>query len=265
MNHCLKSCPTLSAGKSQHSAPRPPCLYLLIHRLRCRTPNRPQFPLAPLRPCRHWTAPALLPTVMAQLQAVAPYPTHAVVRPTWNDNLQIKRYLDIGAQTLLLPYVQNADEARQAVSGMRYAPRGVRGVGGTVRATRYGRVADYMRHCENELCLLIQAETGEALEQLEAMAAVDGVDGIFIGPADLAASLGYPGEPSNPRVVAAVETAIARIRQAGKAPGVLTVDETLARRYMAAGSLFTAVGVDAALLARHCDQLAQRFAPSSAR
>ena len=104
--------------------------------------------------------PALLPTVMAQLQAVAPYPTHAVVRPTWNDNLQIKRYLDIGAQTLLLPYVQNADEARQAVAGTRYAPRGVRGVGGTVRATRYGRVADYMRHCENELCLLIQAETG---------------------------------------------------------------------------------------------------------
>lgn len=208
--------------------------------------------------------PALLPTVMAQLQAVAPYPTHAVVRPTWNDNLQIKRYLDIGAQTLLLPYVQNADEARQAVAGTRYAPRGVRGVGGTVRATRYGRVADYMRHCENELCLLIQAETGEALEQLDAMAAVDGVDGIFIGPADLAASLGYPGEPGHPRVVAAVEAAIVRIRKAGKAPGVLTVDETLARRYMAAGSLFTAVGVDAALLARHCDQLAQRFAAPSA-
>jgi len=204
-------------------------------------------------------SPALLPTVMAQLQAVAAYPCHPVVRPTWNDNLQIKRYLDIGAQTLLLPYVQNAAEAEHAVAGMRYAPRGVRGVGGTVRATRYGRVPDYMQRCEDELCLLIQAETGEALEQLDAMVAVDGVDGVFIGPADLAASLGHPGEPRHPKVVAAVESAIARIRKAGKAPGVLTVDETLARRYMAAGSLFTAVGVDAALLARQCDQLAQRF------
>lgn len=203
--------------------------------------------------------PATLPNVLAQLQAVAPYRSHPVVRPSWNDKVQIKQYLDIGAQTLLLPYVQNAEEARNAVAGMRYAPRGMRGVGGTVRATRYGRVADYMRQCEDELCLLVQAETGEALENLDAMLAVDGVDGVFIGPADLAASLGYPGEPGHPKVVAEVESAITRVRAAGKAPGVLTTDEALARRYMAAGSLYTAVGVDAAILARHCDQLAQRF------
>jgi len=197
---------------------------------------------------------------MAQLQAVAAYPCHPVVRPTWNDNLQIKRYLDIGAQTLLLPYVQNADRSRTRRGRHALcADAAYADVGGTVRATRYGRVADYMQRCEDELCLLIQAETGEALEHLDAMVAVDGVDGVFIGPADLAASLGYPGEPGHPKVVAAVESAIARIRKAGKAPGVLTVDETLARRYMAAGSLFTAVGVDAALLARQCDQLAQRF------
>ena len=203
--------------------------------------------------------PVVLPTVMAQLQAAAAYDSHPVVRPSWNDKVQIKQYLDIGALTLLLPYVQNAEEAACAVAGMRYAPRGMRGVGGTMRATRYGRVPDYMRRCEQELCLLVQAETGEALEHLEAIAAVDGVDGVFIGPADLAASLGYPGEPGHPKVIARVEEAIVRIRAAGKAPGVLTTDEALARRYMAAGSLFTAVGVDAAILARHCDQLAQRF------
>lgn len=203
--------------------------------------------------------PVALPTVVAQLQAAAAYSSHPVVRPSWNDKVQIKQYLDIGAQTLLLPYVQNAQEARDAVAGMRYAPRGMRGVGGTTRATRYGRVADYMRHCEEELCLLVQAETGEALENLDAILAVDGVDGVFIGPADLAASLGYPGEPGHPKVVAEVEAAITRVRAAGKAPGVLTPDETLARRYMAAGSLYTAVGVDAAILARHCDLLAQRF------
>ncbi|MDH1176686.1 aldolase/citrate lyase family protein [Achromobacter mucicolens] len=207
--------------------------------------------------------PALLPTVMGQLQAAAAYGSHPVVRPSWNDKVQIKQYLDIGAQTLLLPYVQNAAEAESAVAGMRYAPRGVRGVSGTMRATRYGRVPDYMRRCEEELCLLVQAETGEALENLDAIIAVDGVDGVFIGPADLAASLGYPGEPQHPNVVAAVEQAIRRVRAAGKAPGVLTTDETLARRYMAAGSLYTAVGVDAAILARHCDQLAARFAATA--
>jgi len=129
-----------------------------------------------------------------------------------------------------------------------------------MRATRYGRVADYMRRCEEELCLLVQAETGEALENLDAIIAVDGVDGVFIGPGDLAASLGYPGEPQHPKVVAEVECAIRRVRAAGKAPGVLTTDETLARRYIDAGSLFTAVGVDAAILVRYCDQLAERFA-----
>ena len=203
--------------------------------------------------------PANVPTVMAQLQASAPYGSHAVVRPSWNDQIQIKQYLDIGAQTLLLPYVQNAQEATQAVASMRYAPNGVRGVSGTMRATRYGRVSDYMRRCEEELCLLVQVETGVALEQLDAIARVDGVDGVFIGPADLAASLGYPGAPGHPKVVAEVERAIARVRALGKAPGVLTTDETLARRYIAAGSLFTAIGVDAAILVQHCDQLANRF------
>jgi len=198
-------------------------------------------------------------TVLSQLQAAAPYPVMPVVRPAWNDTVLIKRYLDIGAQTLLIPQVQSADEAQQAVDAMRYAPRGVRGVGGAVRATRFGRVADYMRLCEDELCLLVQVESQQALDNLELIAGVDGVDGVFIGPADLAASLGHPGNPGHPQVQQAVEDAIARIRACGKAPGVLTADEKLSQRYIELGTLFTAIGIDSTILARETEKLAARF------
>src|SRR4029453_18898847 len=119
-----------------------------------------------------------------------------------------KRFLDIGAQTLLIPYVQSVAEARNAVAATRYPPDGVRGVSGLTRATRFGRAEGYAKRAAEELCLLVQIETGDALADLEAIAAVDGVDGIFIGPADLSASLGYVGEPGHPQVVAAVEDAI---------------------------------------------------------
>jgi 4-hydroxy-2-oxoheptanedioate aldolase len=176
--------------------------------------------------------PADVPLVLQQLQAVAAEPlhrAHPVVRAAWNDPVLIKRILDIGAQTLLLPFVQNADEARAAVAAMRYAPRGIRGMGGTMRASHYGRDVDYVRDAESELCLLVQVETAEALAQLEAIAAVDGVDGIFIGPADLSASMGHPGNAGHPEVRAAIDDAIRRIRAAGKAPGILMVDLILLR------------------------------------
>jgi 4-hydroxy-2-oxoheptanedioate aldolase len=204
-------------------------------------------------------SPNELDMVLTQLQAVAPYASSAVVRPAWNDKVLIKRMLDIGAQTVLVPYVQNEDEAAAAVAATRYAPRGIRGVGGTVRASRFGRVADYMKLCEQELCLLVQVETREALDQLERIAKVDGVDGIFIGPADLAASLGHPGNPAHPEVQDAVEDAIRRVLVCRKAPGILTADEKLARRYMELGTLFTAVGIDAVILARETEKLAARF------
>ena len=137
-------------------------------------------------------------TVLAQLQAAAPYDVASVVRAAWNDTVLIKRFLDVGAQTLLVPYVQSAAEARAAVAAIRYPPRGVRGVSGSSRATRFGRVADYATRAEAELCLLVQVETAEALGEIEAIAAVDGVDGIFVGPADLAASLGHAGRPGAP-------------------------------------------------------------------
>jgi 4-hydroxy-2-oxoheptanedioate aldolase len=198
-------------------------------------------------------------TVLPQLQAIAAYPVSAVVRPASNDAVLIKRFLDIGAQTLLIPYVQSAEEARVAVAAMRYPPQGLRGVSAVTRATRFGRVANYAARAEQELCLLVQVETAEALDQIEAIAAVDGVDGIFIGPGDLAASLGFVGLPNHPVVVAAIEDAIARVKASGKSVGILTPNETFAQRCIALGATFTAVGVDAALLAHQSDALAKRF------
>jgi 4-hydroxy-2-oxoheptanedioate aldolase len=198
-------------------------------------------------------------TVLSQLQAVAPYDVSAVVRPASNDPVLIKRFLDLGAQTLLVPYVQNADEARAAVAAMRYPPEGIRGVSGLTRATRFGRIASYGRKAADELCLLVQVETGEALAEIEHIAAVDGVDGIFIGPADLAASLGHVGEPGHPEVVEAVEDAIRRIVETGKPAGILTPDKAFARRCIALGTLFTAVAIDAGILARGSEAIAEEF------
>lgn len=198
-------------------------------------------------------------TVIAQLQAAAAYPVSALVRPASNDAVLIKRHLDIGAQTLLIPFVQNADEARYAAAACRYPPQGQRGVSAVTRATRFGRVADYARRASEEICLLVQIETQDALDRIEAIAVVDGIDGIFIGPADLAASLGYPGEPGNKVVKMAVESAITRIRATGKPAGILTSDMEFARRCIALGTTFTAVGVDAAILARGADSLSKTF------
>jgi 4-hydroxy-2-oxoheptanedioate aldolase len=210
--------------------------------------------------------PADVPLVLQQLQAVAAEPlhrAHPVVRAAWNDPVLIKRILDIGAQTLLLPFVQNADEARAAVAAMRYAPRGIRGMGGTMRASHYGRDVDYVRDAESELCLLVQVETAEALAQLEAIAAVDGVDGIFIVPADLSASMGHPGNAGHPEVRAAIDDAIRRIRAAGKAPGILMVDDARARECLALGAQFVAVGMDMILLRNAADGLAAAFRPGA--
>jgi 4-hydroxy-2-oxoheptanedioate aldolase len=198
-------------------------------------------------------------TVLAQLQAVAPYDVSAVVRPASNDTVLIKRFLDLGAQTLLIPYVQNAQEARAAVAAMRYPPDGIRGVSGLTRATRFGRIPGYGKRAAEELCLLVQVETREALDQLEAIAAVEGVDGVFIGPADLAASLGHVGDPGHPDVVAAVEDAIRRLRAAGKPAGILTPDTGFAKRCIEIGTIFTAVAIDAGILARGTEAVARQF------
>lgn len=204
-------------------------------------------------------APADPLTVLPALQAMAPYPVAPVVRPAWNDLVLIKRLLDIGAQTLIVPYVQDAAEAAAAVAAMRYPPRGLRGVAGTTRASRFGRVPGYARRAEEELCLIVQVETAAAVERIEEIAAVDGVDGIFIGPSDLAASMGHPGEPGHPAVIEAVTGAIRRVVAAGRPAGVLTQDAVFTRLCIEAGSTFTAVGTDLGILLRGAEALARTF------
>jgi len=204
-------------------------------------------------------SPNDLESLLTQLQAAAPYPTHPVVRVPWNDMVVIKRVLDVGAQSLLVPYVSTPEEAAAAVSYVRYPPAGVRGVAGTTRASRFGRVKDYARRAHEEICLLVQVETQRALDNLEAICAVDGVDGVFIGPADLHASLGYPGEIANPKVKPLIDEATRRIRKAGRAPGILTPNEADARHWLGCGALFVAVGADVGILARGAESLAARF------
>jgi 4-hydroxy-2-oxoheptanedioate aldolase len=204
-------------------------------------------------------SPNEIPDLLAALQAVGRGTASPVVRPPWNDQVMIKRVLDIGAQTLLLPYVQNPDEARRAVAASRYPPAGIRGVTASGRAARYGRVKDYLKRADSEICVIAQVETRSALYELEAIAAVEGIDAIFIGPSDLAASLGHVGHPQHEDVQAALEDAVRRLTAIGVPAGILTPSEDEARRYIEWGYRFVAVGVDIALLARSADALAQRF------
>jgi 4-hydroxy-2-oxoheptanedioate aldolase len=204
-------------------------------------------------------SPNDLESLLTQLQAAAPYPVTSVVRVPWNDPVNIKRVLDAGVQSLLIPFVQNADEAKAAVEATRYPPLGIRGVAGTTRATRFGRVKNYAKRAHEEICVLVQAETQTAVDQIEAICAVDGVDGVFIGPADLHASLGYTGETANAAVMPKIEEAMRRIRKAGKAAGYLSPVEADAKRMLAAGATFVAVGSDLGLLARGAEALAAKF------
>lgn len=205
-------------------------------------------------------APNDLRSILAQLQAVAPYPAHPVVRPPVGDTHLIKQLLDIGAQSLLVPMVDTAEQAAELVRATRYPPQGVRGVGsGLARAARWNRVPNYLERAGDGICLLVQIETRLGLENLDAIAAVPGVDGVFIGPSDLSAALGHIGRPEHPEVQAAIEGGIARIRAAGKAAGILIGDEALLRRYLAQGCQFVAVGTDVTLLARGAEALAAKF------
>ncbi|WP_375175922.1 HpcH/HpaI aldolase/citrate lyase family protein [Pseudooceanicola sp.] len=198
--------------------------------------------------------------VHASLQAIAAYPeTSAVVRPVSNDAAYIKRYLDMGAQTLMIPYVQTAEEARAAVTAMRYPPHGIRGMAGGSRASRFGLVKDYLKRAEEELCLIVQVETIDALGRLEEIATVDGVDAVFIGPADLSGSMGHPGNQAHPDVVAAIEDAFRRLDKIGVPSGILTLNEDFAKHLGTLGAGFTAIGTDISSLMREVSALKARF------
>jgi 4-hydroxy-2-oxoheptanedioate aldolase len=204
-------------------------------------------------------APNELPMVLAELQAMSGGTAHAVVRPAWNDPVITKRLLDVGAQSLLIPYVETEEEARRAVMSTRYPPEGFRGFAGQARASRYGRIQGYHAAANAEICVLVQVETKRGLENLKRIARVEGVDGVFVGPGDLSAALGYLGQPNHPEVVKIIEDMIAQIKDAGCAPGILTGDTELAQRYIELGCLFAAVGSDIGLLAKGADQLAAKF------
>ena len=204
-------------------------------------------------------SPNEIPDLVSQLQAGEGGAATPIVRPAWNDTVIIKRCLDIGAQTLLVPYVQNPDEAKRAVEAVRYPPAGVRGVAVASRASRFGRVTDYLKKANAEQCLLVQVETRSAMAQLEAIAKVEGVDGVFIGPSDLSASLGQIGNPAHPDVQKALEDAVRRLKAVGKPAGILTGNEDEIRRYIGWGYTFVAVGSDVGLLKSGADVLAKKF------
>ncbi|PHM69383.1 4-hydroxy-2-oxoheptanedioate aldolase [Xenorhabdus sp. KJ12.1] len=205
-------------------------------------------------------APNDITSVLNQLQAIAAYPSQPVVRPPWNDPVIIKQLLDIGAQTLLIPMIQNAEQAREAVRATRYPPEGIRGVGSALaRASRWNRIPNYLARANEEMCVLIQVETREALNNLSEMLTVEGVDGVFIGPADLSADMGHHGNPQHPEVKAAIEQAIRQINTAGKAAGILMTNTEAAEHYLDLGVKFIAVGVDTTLLTNAANSLAAHF------
>ncbi len=210
-------------------------------------------------------APNDLRSILAQLQALAASPSAAVVRAPMAERWMIKQLLDIGAQTLLVPMIDSAEEAQALVSAARYPPAGRRGMGAALaRASRFGADARYAQEADDGVCLLVQAESRAAMANLEAICAVNGVDGVFIGPVDLAADMGFHGRVDAPEVQAVVEDAIRRIIAAGKPAGILTFDEGLNQRYLELGATFVAVGADIRVMTNGLRALAERYARGSA-
>lgn len=205
-------------------------------------------------------SPNDLQTTLAALQAIAPYRSHPIVRLVSDSETLIKQVLDLGAQSILVPMVDTAEQARAIVAATRYPPQGLRGVGSALaRASRWGQRADYMQVADDEVCVLVQAESVSAMANLTAICAVNGVDGVFIGPADLAASMGHRGDSGHAEVQAMIEAAINTIVNSGKAAGILTADKAQARRYLALGCTFVAVGVDVLIYAAGARGLAKEF------
>ncbi len=201
-----------------------------------------------------------LRSIISQLQALAAFPVRPVVRTLDHDAARIKQLLDGGAQTLMVPMVESADEARALVQAMRYPPQGIRGVGTALaRAARWNGIPGYFGQADGEMCLIAQIESVKGLEAIDAILQVEGVDAVFIGPSDLAASMGYLGQPGHPDVKAAVELAIRKIAEAGKAAGVFSADPAAAAAYQKLGASFLLVGVDALLLRNAAASLAEKF------
>ncbi|EIJ36747.1 2,4-dihydroxyhept-2-enedioate aldolase [Thiothrix nivea DSM 5205] len=201
-----------------------------------------------------------LRSILAQLQAIAPYASQPVVRPPLGDHVLIKQLLETGIQTLLIPMVETAEQARMLVQAMRYPPYGIRGVGSALaRASRWGRVGNYMQEADEQMCLLVQVETRTGMENLDEILEIECIDGIFFGAADLAASYGFKGESNHPEIVERILDGLAKVKSKGLGGGVLCNDKALNQRYMDAGANFVAVGVDALLLAKATSDLLGQY------
>ncbi len=206
-----------------------------------------------------------LRSIIEQLQALGQYPVRPVVRTVDHDVARIKQLLDGGVQTLMVPMVESAADAEKLVRAMRYPPHGIRGVGTALaRAARWNGVDGYFAKADQEMCLIVQIESTAGLAGLDAILRVEGVDAVFIGPSDLAASMGYLGNPGHPEVKAAVEGAIRKIAAAGKAAGVFSADPAAAEAYRQIGASFLLVGVDALLLRNASVALADKFKSAGA-
>jgi 4-hydroxy-2-oxoheptanedioate aldolase len=211
-------------------------------------------------------APNHIQTLVAQLQAVANYPVHPIVRPPIGEAWLIKQILDIGAQTILVPMVETKEQAEAMVRAVRYPPHGIRGVGSSLaRASGFNRIPDYLQTANDEVCLLLQIESRAGLANLDAIASTEGVDGVFVGPADLAADMGFLGKPGASEVQAAVEDALRRIQGHGNAAGILTADQALARRYVELGARFVGIGSDVGLFVNATSKLARDFGVGPAK
>lgn len=201
-----------------------------------------------------------IPLLSAQVQSVSRSNSHPIVRLPVGETWMIKQILDAGAQTLLIPMVESVEQAKALVQAVRYPPHGIRGVGAALgRASRFSRIGDYLETANEQICLLVQIESRSGLEALDEIAALDGIDGLFIGPSDLAADMGYLGNPAHADVTAAVQDAFMRIKQAGKACGIMTLDPVQARVYRDMGATFMAIGTDVTVLVSAAAKLREDF------
>jgi len=203
--------------------------------------------------------PSELTDILAQMQAISRYDVEPMVRVPKNDRTIIKKYMDIGVRTFLIPFVETVEDARQAVAATRYPPLGTRGVSVANRANLFGRISGYMQSAHQEVCICAQIETRQALTALPEILQIEGIDSVFIGPSDLAASLGYLGDPGHADVASAIDGALAISKSADKPIGILAGAEQHARACFEGGFSYVAVGSDMGLLARGSETLRDRF------
>lgn len=199
-------------------------------------------------------------SILEQLQAIAPYSSSPVVRAVEGTTANIKQLLDIGAHNLLIPMVESAEQAKMLVAATRYPPFGNRGVGAAIaRSSRWLAVENYNGEIDNDICLTLQIESQAGIDNLDDILAVEGYDAIFIGPSDLAASMGFPGQTRHPEVQQAIATAAKKIKAAGKAIGTLTTEDDMIEHYASLGASFIAVGVDTISYADSARSIAKKY------